>query len=465
MARIRGNTHVPAPDQPERSLDAEMRAPSTTTPDVVVLDFVEDDTRVKEVADPKKDLWLSSVDGRHQSAIIPVRVGPTAEVFSVHRDVLIKSEYFRMALDGEFREADDQAIDLPEEDPAIFSFVIAFLYEGTYVPIKTAASVLVEEPDKGKGKESDDMNSGSEDGTDSGGSASDESIRSQRRRERRTRRQWEQRQRKELGRHRPDCQCIACVSESTGPACWNCGMTRRPTPPRTRWYNNPPHVMPVRGHPTRPRDRDRRRGSRNNVVVVDDPVPGERMSVEDLRTWAMAYSLSVEVYVCADRFLMPDFKTCVSACIIDNFEIAGLDAALPAVLQSCKTLNAGLSPMDPLLKKVFARVGFLQARLWKNFREETDTFFKENPELSIIIMKEMMERREEDNKDDLPAMERPLPVPLPRDHVIVEGPGRRNRDPYVSKVLLLSCHSVTTDIARISLDNSAHFALPLLTNY
>ena len=154
------------------------------------------------------------------------------------------------------------------------------------------------------------------------------------------------------------------------------------------------------------------------------------MSQEDLRTWALAYSLSVEVYVCADRYLMPDFKKCVSDCIIDNFENAGLDAALPTVLQSCKTLQAGLSPLDPLLKKVFARVGFLQARLWKNFSEETDAFFKDNPEIAIIIMKEMIERKEEDVKDDLPAMERPVPIPIPRDNVIIEGPGRRNRDPY-----------------------------------
>jgi hypothetical protein len=34
--------------------------------------------------------------------------------------------------------------------------------------------MLVAEPDKGKGKEIDDINSGSDDGTDSGGSASDE---------------------------------------------------------------------------------------------------------------------------------------------------------------------------------------------------------------------------------------------------------------------------------------------------
>ena len=60
----------------------------------------------------------------------------------MHRDILTRSEYFRRAFNGEFREAEDQAIDLPEEDPAIFSFVVAFLYEGSYVPIKNAASVL-----------------------------------------------------------------------------------------------------------------------------------------------------------------------------------------------------------------------------------------------------------------------------------------------------------------------------------
>jgi hypothetical protein len=79
---------------------------------------------------------------RFQSPIIPVRCGPHAETFPVHRDILTKSEYFRKALEGEFREAGDQAIDLPEEDPSIFSFVIAYLYEGKFVPIKPVASVL-----------------------------------------------------------------------------------------------------------------------------------------------------------------------------------------------------------------------------------------------------------------------------------------------------------------------------------
>lgn len=79
---------------------------------------------------------------RHQSPIIPVRVGPHAETFNVHRDILTKSDYFRKALDGEFQEAEDQAIDLPEEDPALFSFVVAFLYEERFVPIKPVATVL-----------------------------------------------------------------------------------------------------------------------------------------------------------------------------------------------------------------------------------------------------------------------------------------------------------------------------------
>jgi hypothetical protein len=81
---------------------------------------------------------------RYSSPIIPVRVGPHAETFPVHRDILTKSEYFRKALDGEFREAGDQAIDLPEEDPDIFSFVIAYLYEEKFVPIKPMAMALGE---------------------------------------------------------------------------------------------------------------------------------------------------------------------------------------------------------------------------------------------------------------------------------------------------------------------------------
>lgn len=130
------------------------------------------------------------------------------------------------------------------------------------------------------------------------------------------------------------------------------------------------------------------------------------MSEEDVRTWSMAYSLSIDVYVCAERYLMKDFKACIATYLINHFEAVGLEAANPSVLESCRTLHAGLSLMDPLLKKVFARVGFLQARMWKKFPEFTSCFFAENPELAMLIMKEMAERREEDERGDLPAMER-----------------------------------------------------------
>jgi hypothetical protein len=58
---------------------------------------------------------------------------------------------------------------------------------------------------------------------------------------------------------------------------------------------------------------------RNNVVVVEEPIVEERMSHEDLRTWSLAYALSVDVYVCAERYLMQDFKTCIAAYIINRY--------------------------------------------------------------------------------------------------------------------------------------------------
>jgi len=144
------------------------------------------------------------------------------------------------------------------------------------------------------------------------------------------------------------------------------------------------------------------------------------MSDEDLRTWVMTYELSVDVYICAERFLMMDFKSCIQHCIIDEFETAGIQAAQPQILACCKKLYAGMSNNDPLLKKVFARVGFLLARLWKNYPEETHNFWMENPEVGSLIMKETMERRDEDAMDDLPAMDRAVPrPPVMVDEIII----------------------------------------------
>jgi hypothetical protein len=79
---------------------------------------------------------------RYTSPIIDVRVGPHAEIFPVHKAILTKSEYFSKALNGEFLESKSQSVDLPEEDPDIFSFLVAFLYENKFVPIRPLATVL-----------------------------------------------------------------------------------------------------------------------------------------------------------------------------------------------------------------------------------------------------------------------------------------------------------------------------------
>ena len=57
MANARGNGGA------ETSLDSVMRAPSTTTPDVIVIDSIVEEVKYKEIPSPSKDLWLSTVDG------------------------------------------------------------------------------------------------------------------------------------------------------------------------------------------------------------------------------------------------------------------------------------------------------------------------------------------------------------------------------------------------------------------
>jgi hypothetical protein len=57
--------------QSMRTLSDVMRAPSSTLPDVVVLQSVPDSTGRKEVLDPKEDLWLTTADGYVASSIQP----------------------------------------------------------------------------------------------------------------------------------------------------------------------------------------------------------------------------------------------------------------------------------------------------------------------------------------------------------------------------------------------------------
>jgi hypothetical protein len=47
-----------------------------------------------------------------------------------------------MALCGPYLESNNQTLTFPDEDPGIFHFLVAYVYEGRYDPIKPIASVL-----------------------------------------------------------------------------------------------------------------------------------------------------------------------------------------------------------------------------------------------------------------------------------------------------------------------------------
>ncbi|KAI9166973.1 Helicase POLQ-like protein [Paramyrothecium foliicola] len=317
------------------------------------------------IPDPEEDLWLSTVDGRYNSCPIPIRVGGfhNIQTFHVHRDVLTKSKWFQKALLGQFKEATEQAIDLPEEDPAVFHFVVAFLYENRFNPIRNAASALDPIIDKGKAREvpdddgenSDSGSSSSSSSSSSTGSGNSSAAQSGH-------------LEKHPGQHRNGCGCPRCL-RPPGPPCWSCGRL-----PRLR------------------------------TILIREP-PG-RIKDEDLRTWLMAYELSIDVYICANRYLLDNLCTAVMRHCIDMLETAGTDAAVPEVLQVCSKLYAGLPEGDPFLKMVLARVGFLQPLLWKHAPTETSEFLIGNPEVAACMLREMAIRHELDmDSQSLPPME------------------------------------------------------------
>ncbi|RSM02233.1 hypothetical protein CEP52_008061 [Fusarium oligoseptatum] len=374
------------------TLAEAMSAPSGP-PNVVVLerDYREDNE--KKLPSASEDLWISSVDGRYSSPPVPIRVGPlnNIQTFYVHRDILIQAEWFRKALCGEFREAEEQVIDLPEEDPAIFHFLIAFLYEGRFEPIRPAASALEPRIDKGKGVEvapetADASDSGSSDNSSSSERSSGSpgpGWRYRRRRRVQLRQAAADRgQEKQPGVHRPGCGCPRCLARRDFAMCWHCGARRFPG-------ENGGHRVqaPVRHPPPVPY----RPANTGPPPSQDHAV---RIQGEDLRTWLLAYELNLDVYICANRFLMDDFRKAVMRSCVDMLETAGADAAQTEVLQLTKKLYNGVPEIDPLLKMVLARVGFLQPLLWKRAPEETSEFLVTNPELAAAILRETVMRHD-----------------------------------------------------------------------
>ncbi|KAH7380743.1 hypothetical protein BKA66DRAFT_465354 [Pyrenochaeta sp. MPI-SDFR-AT-0127] len=68
------------------------------------------------------------------SAIVTVVVGPDQRLFAAHEDVLCHSPYFSEVLRGQFFESANRRIDLPMEEPEIFSCILEYLYKGDYYP-------------------------------------------------------------------------------------------------------------------------------------------------------------------------------------------------------------------------------------------------------------------------------------------------------------------------------------------
>jgi len=68
------------------------------------------------------------------SPIITITVGREGRLFAAHEDVLCLSPFFAAACRGKFLEAESKRINLPDEEPEIFSCVLEYLYKGDYYP-------------------------------------------------------------------------------------------------------------------------------------------------------------------------------------------------------------------------------------------------------------------------------------------------------------------------------------------
>jgi hypothetical protein len=68
------------------------------------------------------------------SAIVTICVGSANRLFAAHEDVLSKAPYFAQACRAQFFEASGKRIDLPNEEPEVFSAVLEYLYKGDYTP-------------------------------------------------------------------------------------------------------------------------------------------------------------------------------------------------------------------------------------------------------------------------------------------------------------------------------------------
>lgn len=68
------------------------------------------------------------------SPIVTLTVGHDQRLFAAHETVLSASPFFAVALKTQFFEPAAKRLDLPDEDPIIFSCILEYLYKGDYYP-------------------------------------------------------------------------------------------------------------------------------------------------------------------------------------------------------------------------------------------------------------------------------------------------------------------------------------------
>ena len=68
------------------------------------------------------------------SAIITISVGREQRLFAAHEDVLSHSPWFQTLCSGQFFQTTNKRIDLPDEEPEVFSSILEYLYKGDYYP-------------------------------------------------------------------------------------------------------------------------------------------------------------------------------------------------------------------------------------------------------------------------------------------------------------------------------------------
>jgi len=88
----------------------------------------------KQLKLPKADSQGPSIGRTLTSPIITLIVGREQRLFAAHEEVLCRSSFFVAVCRSLVMDPADKKIDLPDEEPAVFSCVLEYLYKGDYYP-------------------------------------------------------------------------------------------------------------------------------------------------------------------------------------------------------------------------------------------------------------------------------------------------------------------------------------------